>query len=96
MNSVRSGAEEGIFLFDRLLHLHDHIGRAPHIVCGADDLRAGALVVIVGEGGEFARVGFYQHLVTGLRQRFHAGGRNADAALVVFDFLRHSDDHAFS
>ena len=89
-------AEEAIFLLDRLLHLDDHVGIAPDVVGGADDLRAGGLVFVVGEGGEFARVGFDQHLVPGLGQRLHARRGDADAALMVFDFLRHSDDHAFS
>ena len=89
-------AKEAVLLLDGLLHLHDHIGHAPHVVSGADDLRAGGLIVVVGEGREFARVRLHQHLMACLAQRLHARGRDPDAGLVVFDFLRYSDDHAFS
>ena len=86
-------AEEDVFLLDGLLDLDDHVGVAPHVVGGADDFRAGGLILVVGEGREVAGMGLHQDLVPGIAESFYAGRGNADTALVVFDFFGNSNDH---
>ena len=86
-------AEVLVLLFDGLLDLDDHVGEAPDVVGGADDLGAGGLVLVVGHGGEGAGVGLDEDFVAGFDERFDSGGGYADAALVVFHFLGDTNDH---
>ena len=88
-------AEVAVLLFDGLLDLDDHVGEAPDVVSGADDLGAGGLVVVVGEGGEGSGVVLDEDGVAGFDEGFDACGGDADAAFVVFDFLGDADDHVF-
>ncbi len=89
-------AEVAVLRFDGLLDLDDHVGEAPDVVGGADDLGAGGLVFVVGHGGERSGVMLDEDLVAGFDQGFDAGGRNADAALVIFYFFGNADNHFFS
>ena len=83
MNSDQSFAEVPVLLLDGLLDLDHHLGQPPDVVRGADDLRAGGLVLVVGHGGEFARVVLHQHRVSCRHQRMDARRSDADPALVV-------------
>jgi hypothetical protein len=86
-------AEVPILLLDRLLHLHDGIRQPPHLRGGANDFRPHRLIFIVREARKLARILLDKHLVSRIGKGFHAGRRNADAALVVFHFLGDADDH---
>ena len=61
-------AEVPVLLLDGLLDLDDHVGEAPDVVGGADDLGAGGLVFVVGHGGESAGVVLDENFVAGLDQ----------------------------
>jgi hypothetical protein len=82
-----------VLLLDGLFDLDDHVGEVPDVVGGADDLSAGGLVLVIGQGGEFAGVVFDEDGVAAGDERVDAGGGDADAAFVVFDFLGNADDH---
>ena len=86
-------AEVPVLLLDRLLHLHHHLGQPPDIVRRADDLRAGGLVLVVGQRGKLARVVLHQHRMSCCHQCMHTGRRHADPAFVVFHFLRYANNH---
>ena len=86
-------AEVAVLLLDRLLDLDDHVGEAPDVVGGADDLGAGGLVFVVGHGGEGSGVMLDEDLVAGLDQGLDSGRGDADAALVVFYFFGNADNH---
>ena len=86
-------AEVAVLLLDGLLDLDDHVGEAPDVVGGADDLGAVGLVLVVGHGGESAGVVLDEDLVAGLDQGLDAGGSDADAALVIFYFFGNANNH---
>ena len=87
-------AEVAILFVGGLLDFDDHVGEAPDVISGADDLGAGSLEVIVGEGGERAGVGLDEHLVAIFREGFDSGRGDAYAALVIFDFLGYANGHS--
>ncbi len=89
-------AEVLVLLLDRLLDLDDHLGEPPDVVGGADDLRAGGLVLVVGHRRQRAGVVLHQHLMSCLDQRFYACRGYAYAALVVLYFLGYANNHSFS
>ncbi len=89
-------AEVPVLLLDGLLDLDDHLGEPPDVMGGADDLGAGRLVFVVGHRGERACVVLDENLVSCFHQGLCACWSDAYAALVVFDFLRHADNHSFS
>jgi hypothetical protein len=56
-------AQPVVFLGDRLLDLHDHVGLAPHVIGRVDDACALGDVVLVGDRGPEAGALLDEHLV---------------------------------
>ena len=88
-------AEVLVLLFDGLLDLDDHVGEAPDVVGGrrrSRRRRPGSR----RRGWRRARrrCASTSTLWPASTRALDAGGGNADAALVVFDFLGYTDNHA--
>jgi hypothetical protein len=77
----------------RLLHLDDHFGAVEDFLRRLDDLGAGLAVQLVGEADGLAAVLLHHHLVAVRDQFARARRSQADAVLVVLDFLGDADKH---
>ena len=84
---------EGPFVWQRLLHLHDHVGFLPNRRAIRGDFGAAVGVLLVADAAALPRPGFDQHLVAGARQLLDADRRHGDAVFVRFHFRGHADDH---
>ena len=78
----------------RLLHLHDHVGPANHLLRRVDEFRPTRRIGLIGE----ARAGpcrpLHEHAMAGTHQLLHAHREHRHPILVLLRFLRDADDHA--
>ena len=77
----------------RFLDLDDHFGATEDFLRGIDDFGAGLLVHLVRQTDGFSAIALHHHLVAVADEFARAGRSQADAVLVVFDFLGDADQH---
>jgi hypothetical protein len=96
--SVKDLAFAQASAFDRLrfLDLHHHFAFGKDDLGSVDDLGASGDILRIGGADSGTGLGFDPHLVTVVDQFAGALGREADAILVVLDFLRATDAHGGS
>jgi hypothetical protein len=79
--------------FQRLFHLHDHLGPAvDRRGVGYDD-RPGLPKFLIRDTAALPRLRLDQYPVPGLDQGPHPGRHHPHPVFVVLDFFRNSDDH---
>ena len=88
-----SFAEKSVFRFQRLLHLHDHLGLRVNFLRRVDDLRTGIDVSLVGITGTDSRSFLHENAVTFSRESRGRGWNEPDPVLLRFNFFRNADDH---
>ena len=81
------GAQQGALLWLRLLDLDDHVGLGKLRGRINGQRCAGRLVLRVAQADVGASAALHQHLVAVAAQLMHAGAGEADAVLMVLDFL---------
>ena len=82
-----------VLLGDRLLDLEHHVGGAPHVVGGVEDLGAGRDVLVVVDLRADAGALLDDDLVAVRDELVHADRGDGHAVLVVLDFLGDADLH---
>jgi len=87
-------AQHGALLMLRLLGLDDHLGPGKHFGRVGRHGGAGALVQRITQADGGTSAALHQHTVTMGAQLAHTGWCQADAVLLVLDFLGESDAHA--
>ena len=80
----------------RLLHLHDHLGRAENLRRIIHHLCTGALVMHVEQPDLGPSVLLDHDPVAMLHELAHTAGRNADTVLVNLGLLGNADQHGRS
>ena len=90
----RAALEQRHLVGERVLHLHDQLGR-PGLLA-RDEPRAAARVLLVGEAAALAGALLHPHLVSGSGQRGHAVGHHSDAVLDHLRFARNADPHSLT
>jgi hypothetical protein len=90
-NLARS--QHGAFLRLRLLDLDDHLGPGKYLGRVGGQSGASALVQRIIQADGSASAALHQNTVAVGAQLSHTGWRQADAVLVVLDFLGESDAH---
>ena len=88
------GAQHGALRCLRLLYLDDHVGLGKHVGCIGHHGCARRLVQLVAQPDAGASAALHQQLVAMCGQLAHAGGCEAHAVFMVFDFLGYADSHA--
>ena len=86
-------AHQRIFWFDRLLHLHDHVGLGIDKLHVLQNLGASLHVVFIAEATAFASRMLHQYLMSVLHHLSNARRGHAHAVLVVLNLLWNTDSH---
>ena len=86
-------AQHGTFHRLRLLNLNDHIRRGKHLRCAVDYLSTSITVLSIAEINPHTGIGLNHNAMTMSHQFNNRSGRQTDAVLMIFNFLRNPYQH---
>ena len=86
-------AYERILGLDRLLYLHDHLGRSIYLLDRGKNLNTGSDVILIRKTAVFSGRSLHIDRVSAPRKFVGAGRRKSNSILVVLDLLRNTNNH---
>jgi hypothetical protein len=87
------GAEQRVFVRQRLLHFHNHLRALEDLGMAADQLRARRDIFLIAVTRSHTRAGLDEQTMPALHQLVCCRRQQRDAILLLFDFLGNADDH---